>query len=206
MRRASPTAVPWLAHNLNVGIRNATIAKSGADPTVAAENVRMVSDAMSLVKNAEFLGASSKIHSSRDGTLSGHYSMPVKIEFENKGARLHSERTLREKCDIRPSISLPTGIRKVQTAFHTELKQKYEGYIIMTRPDTPSMSFIAFAKKDGEKGWTRLDDVRAIDPASVRDNSNDNSNRRIVPTATAPLGQASGGAMSTVDMQDQEEY
>ena len=82
----------------------------------------MVSDTMSLVKNAEFLGASSKIHSSRDGTLSGHYSMPVKIEFENKGARLHFECTLREKCDICPSISLPTGIRKVQTAFHTELK------------------------------------------------------------------------------------
>ena len=193
-------------YNLNVGIRNATIAKSGAYPTVAAKNVRVGSDAMSLVKNAEFLGASSKIHSNRDGTLSGHYSMPVKIELENKGSRLHFERTLPEKCDIRPSISLPTGIRKAQTAFHTELKQKYEGYIIMTRPDTPSMSFIAFAKRDREKGWTRLDDVRAIDPASVRDNSNNNTNRRIVPTATAPLGQASGGSMSTGDMQDQEEY
>ena len=112
-----------MAHNLNVGIWNATIAKSSADSMVAAENIRVVSDAMSLVKNAEFLGASSKIHSSRDGTLSGHYSMPVKIEFENKGARLHFERTLREKCDIRPSISLPTGICKVQTAFHSELKQ-----------------------------------------------------------------------------------
>ena len=193
-------------YNLNVGIRNATIVKFGAYPTVAAKNVRVGSDAMSLVKNAEFLGASSKIHSNRDGTLSGHYSMPVKIELENKGSRLHFERTLPEKCDIRPSISLPTGIRKAQTAFHTELKQKYEGYIIMTRPDTPSMSFIAFAKRDREKGWTRLDDVRAIDPASVRDNSSNNTNRGIVPTATAPLGQASGGAMSTGDMQDQEEY
>ena len=76
----------------------------------------------------------------------------------------------------------------------------------MTRPDTPSMSFIAFAKKDGEKGWTRLDDVRAIDPASVRNNSNDNTNRHIVPTVTAPLGQESSGAMLTVDMQEQEEY
>ena len=141
---------------------------------------------MSLVNNAEFLGASSKIHSNRDGTLSSHYSMPVKIEFENKGARLHFECTMREKCDIHPSISLPTGIRKAQTAFHTEFKQKYDGYIIMTRPDTPSLSFMAFAKKDGEKGWTRLDDVRAIDPASVQDNSNNNTNRRIVLTATAP--------------------
>ena len=50
-----------LAHNLNVGIRNSTISKSGADATVAAKNVRVVTDAMSLVKNAEFLGGSSKI-------------------------------------------------------------------------------------------------------------------------------------------------
>ena len=139
-----------LAHNLNVGIRNSTISKSGADAAVAAENIRVVTDAMSLVKNAEFLGGSSKIHSARDGSLSGFYSMPVKVEFENKGARIHFERTLREKCDIRPSISLPTGIRKAQTAFYNELKNKYNDYIIMTRPDTASLSFFAFAKKDGE--------------------------------------------------------
>ena len=54
-----------MAHNLNVSIRNSTILKSGADATVAAENVRVVTDAMSLVKNAEFLGGSSKIHSAR---------------------------------------------------------------------------------------------------------------------------------------------
>ena len=76
--------------------------------------------------------------------------MPVKVEFENKGARIHFERTLREKCDIRPSISLPTGIRKALTAFYNELKNKYNDYIIMTRPDTASLSFFAFAKKDGE--------------------------------------------------------
>ena len=51
-----------LAHNLNVGIRNSTISKSGADAAVAAENVWVVTDAMSLVKNAEFLGGSFKIH------------------------------------------------------------------------------------------------------------------------------------------------
>ena len=193
-----------LAHNLNVGIRNSTISRAGADVAVAAESVRVVSDAMSLVKNAEFLGGSSKIHSTRDGKLSGFYSMPVKVEFENKGARIHFERTLREKCDIRPSISLPTGIRNAQAAFHNELKQKYEGYIIMTRPDTPSLSFIAFAKKDGEKGWTKLDDVRPIDPAAVRDNRNDNANRRIVPTSHVPQGQATGGAAARGDNMDQE--
>ena len=80
-----------LAHNLNVGIRNSTISKSGANAAVAAENVWVVTDAMSLVKNAEFLGGSSKIHSNRDGSLSGFYSMPVKVEFENKGARIHFE-------------------------------------------------------------------------------------------------------------------
>ena len=71
--------------------------------------------------------------------------MPVKVEFENKGARIHFERTLHEKCDIRPSISLPTGIRRAQTGFYNELKHKYNDNIILTRPDTASLSFIAFA-------------------------------------------------------------
>ena len=100
---------------------------------------------MSLVKNAEFLGGSSKIHSARDGSLSGFYSMTVKVEFESKGARIHFEGTLREKCDIRPSIFLPTGIRRAQTGFYNELKHKYNDNIILTRPDTASLSFIAFA-------------------------------------------------------------
>ena len=109
-----------------------------------------------------------------------------------------------KKCDIRPSISLPTSIRKAQTAFQNELKQKYDGYIIMTRPDTPSLSFIAFAKRDGEKGWTRLDDVKPIDPASVRDNGNNITHRRIVPTPTAQSGQATGGATARGDTFEQE--
>ena len=112
-----------LAHNLNIGIRNTIISKAGDNVTAAAEAVRVAADALSCATNVEFLGAASKIHSRRDGTLSGHYSMPVKIEFENKGARIHFECTMREKCDIRPSISLPTGIRKAQTTFYNELKE-----------------------------------------------------------------------------------
>ena len=188
-----------LAHNLNIGIRNTIISKAGDNATAAAEAVRVAADALSCSTNVEFLGAASKIHTGRDGTLSGHYSMPVKIEFENKGARIHFERTMREKCDIRPSISLPTGIRKVQTAFYNELKEKYAGYIVMTRPDTQSLSFVAFAKKDGEKGWTKLDDTRNIDPASLRDTGN--VNNRITPMSTGLLDQATGGHID-----EQEEY
>ena len=64
----------------------------------------------------------------------------------------------------------------------------------MTGPDTTSLTFIAFAKKDGEQGWTKLDDIRTIDPASLRDTGNVNTNHCIVPTSAAPNGQATGGA------------
>ena len=130
--------------------------------------------------------------------------MPVKVEFENKGARIHFERTLREKCDIRPSISLPTGIRKAQTAFYNELKNKYNDYIIMTRPDTTSLSFFAFAKKDGEQGWTKLDDIKIFDPASLRDTGNVNTNHRTVPTSAASHGQATGGAHGGGDTHEEQ--
>ena len=84
------------------------------------------------------------------------------------------------------------------------LKHKYNDYIILTRPDTASLSFIAFAKKDGEQGWTKLDDTKTIDPASLRDTGNVNTNLRIVPTSAASHGQATGGAHGGGDTHEEQ--
>ena len=74
----------------------------------------------------------------------------------------------------------------------------------MTRPDTASLSFFAFAKKDGEQGWTKLDDIKIIDPASLRDTGNVNTNLRIVPTSAASHGQATGGAHGGGDTHEEQ--
>ena len=56
------------------------------------------------------------------------------------------------------------------------------------------------------RGWRLLEAVGADKADEDKRGSNDNTNRHIVPTVTAPLGQESSGAMLTVDMQEQEEY
>ena len=74
----------------------------------------------------------------------------------------------------------------------------------MTRPDTTSLSFIAFAKKVGEQGWTKLDNTKTIDPASLPDTGNVNTNLRIVPTSAASHGQATGGAHGGGDTHEEQ--
>ena len=77
--------------------------------------------------------------------------MPVKFEFEDKGSRIHFERTLSEKCDVRPSMSLPKGICTAQTAFYNKLKALFPRCLVMTRPDVDSLLVIALVKNDGDR-------------------------------------------------------
>ena len=78
-------------------------------------------------------------------------SMPIKFDFEDGGARVHCERTLREKCGLRATMSLPAPIRKELAAFNKAVRVAYPGKIVMTRPDVRSLSLVAFTKNDGGK-------------------------------------------------------
>jgi len=156
-----------LASNLTNGLRTSAISKAGDDPAVVAEAVRVAADALSCATNVDFLGQSSKAHVDRDKTPSGFCSMPVKLDFEDMAGRIHFERTMREKCGVRATMSLPPNIRAEQKVFHDQLKLAYPDQLIMTRPDTRSLSFIAFAKKDKEPKWNRLKETCAIDPSCM---------------------------------------
>ena len=56
-----------LAAGLNNGIRNAAIAKAGADVGAAAEAVGVTADALSCASNVEFMGNSSSAHFGHGG-------------------------------------------------------------------------------------------------------------------------------------------
>ena len=156
-----------LASNLTNGLRSAAISKAGDDPAVVAEAVRVAADALSCATNLDFLGQSSKAHLDREKKPSGFCSMPIKLDFDDIAGRIHFERTMREKCGVRATMSLPPNIRAEQKVFHDQLKQAYPDQLIMTRPETRSLSFIAFAKKDKEPRWNRLKETFAIDPSCM---------------------------------------
>ena len=119
------------------GLRNAAVEKA-KDPEEAAEAVRLAADALSCATKIDFLGQASrrpapKLTTDNDSneTLveSPFCTMPVLLEFEDRNVRQHFDRTMREKCGVRPSMSLPASIRNVQKALHANLKAAYPDMI-----------------------------------------------------------------------------
>jgi hypothetical protein len=148
------------------GLKAATMKvaeESGGD---AVEGIRVVNDALSCVDNMDFVGQSSarkidKRDPANPITLP-YCTMPVKLDFPDRNTRIHFERTLRRHCGMKASMSLPFEIRKYQGLFYKAMKNRYPDRIVMVRPDTPSLSFVAFMKNEGGSGWTRCRETVAI--------------------------------------------
>ena len=117
-------------------------------------------------------------------------TMPVLLEFEDRNVRQHFERTMYEKCGVRPSISLPASIRIVQKALHAKLKANYPDMIVMLKADSESLSFSAMVKKDGDKHWNTLPEKFPIDPDCLGFGTGS------ATTAADGAGGATGGASS----------
>ena len=170
---ASAANCAALAHNLTAGLRAAAIDKAADKPDEAAEGVRLASDALSCATKVEFLGQSSRkakpLTVTDDGgnetvTERAFCTMPVRLEFEDRSGRLHFERTMREKCGLKASMSLPLGLRVAQKAATAAVKRECPGTVAMVRPDVDSLSFVALVKRGCEKKWNTLSNKLPIDP------------------------------------------
>ena len=92
----------------------------------------------------------------------GYCSMPIKLEFEDCGARIHFEQTMKARCGIRATMSLPREIRDMQRNFHAEMKAAYSEEIVMIRVDTEKLCLNAFHKRDKGPKWIPCPDSRPI--------------------------------------------
>jgi hypothetical protein len=97
------------------------------------------------------------------------------LEFPDRSARIHFERTLREKCKIRASMSLPPGIRKEAEKYRQTLLSKFPGEIVMVRAESEGLRFAGFHKKDGEGKWIRDPDTCKIPLSAVLPEEEDNT-------------------------------
>jgi hypothetical protein len=137
-----------LNHALSAGLREAAVQgaeQANMDPT---EAVRVTDDALSLVSDMAFMGQASR--PVKDKT---YCSMPIRLEFEDKGARIHFERTIKAHCGVRATMSLPPIIREAQTKFYNEIKDRYKNEIVMVRVDVEKLRFVAFHKEDRGPKW-----------------------------------------------------
>jgi hypothetical protein len=125
----------------------------------ANECIRIVNDALSCADNLEFTGQTTtrkidKRDPENPKTLD-FCTMPVKLDFPDRNTRIHFEKTLRKHCGVKATISLPFQIRRFQSLYLEALRDRYKGRAITARPDTSTMSMVAFMKNEGDRGWSR---------------------------------------------------
>jgi hypothetical protein len=146
-----------LCNALSLGLRESAIALAAERKTDPSEAVRVADDALSLVSNMSFMG-----QASRPAKDKPHCSMPIKLEFEDRGARIHFERTIKDRCGIRATMSLPYAIREAQKKFLSAMKVLYDDEIVMVRVDTEKLRFIAFHKEDQGPKWIPCEEYEPI--------------------------------------------
>ncbi len=140
-------------------------------PAAAAESIRAADDALSCVTEMTFLGQATKPYTNsrnasdpRNGTF---HTMPIKMVFPDRNSRIHFERTMREKCKIKASMSLPYGIRKEAEKIRKSALEKFPGEIVMVRAESDTQSFAIFHRRYGEGKWERCPENVPIPLSSV---------------------------------------
>ena len=86
-----------LNHALSAGIRAAALEKAGSAGGNPSEAVRIADDALSLVSDVFFLGQVTKPANKDYNPDANFHTVPVKLEFEDRGARIHFERLKNSK-------------------------------------------------------------------------------------------------------------
>jgi hypothetical protein len=119
-------------------------------------------DALSIVQDMDFIGASSKpfkgksLGDMRNGKFC---TMPIKFRFEDRDSRIHFETSVRKYCTLKASMSLPKPIREEQAAFAKIVRERYPGEIVAVRVDTLGLELRAYRKLDGQKQWTKCQEA-----------------------------------------------
>jgi hypothetical protein len=149
----------------SAGIRAAAIDNAEAKSADPAEAVRIMNDALDCVAEMDFIGLKSEKTKQKDPITNepkNHFTMPIKLKFEDRNSRLHFERSIKSTCGLRAVMSLPKNIRDEQSLFAKALRERYTDEMITVRPDIGSLHFIAFKKRATDKRWTRCSESLPI--------------------------------------------
>jgi hypothetical protein len=156
-----------LANAFSVGLRAAVVEAAAAAGTDPIEAVRITDDALSCASDMEFVGARSEPAKDRAGNAKDFYTMPIKMKFEDRDARINFEKQLKTHAGLRSVMSLPKPIRVEQAALQKALKELYPNDFIMVRPDTRTLRLVSYRKVGGEGRWERGQEEVALNPGTM---------------------------------------
>jgi hypothetical protein len=158
---------PALANAFSAGMRAAVVDAAAAAGNDPIEAVRVTDDALSCASDMEFIGARSEMAKDRASNVKDFYTMPVKMRFEDRDARINFEKQIKKYCGLRSVMSLPKPIRIEQAALQKALKELYPEDYIMVRPDVRTLRLVSFRKVGGEGKWERGQEEVALNPGTM---------------------------------------
>jgi len=138
-----------------------------------ADTVTQLDDTLSMVKNMDFFGKTTKQAKGKE-----FFTIPVKLAYKDKDTRIAAEQNLRKLCKVSCTVPYHSTLRDVMRKTMTECKAKYKDSYIQTRLDTDNMTLKVSYRNNGI--W--YNDVETVElPDSVYDLTN-KVTRVIVPT------------------------
>jgi hypothetical protein len=179
-----------LAAAFSSGIHAAAIGKAEEKGTDPAEAERAMNDALDCVADMEFIGIKSELQKDRAGFNQNnrkHFTMPIKLCFEDRHSRLHFEKTIKNQCGLRAVMSLPKPLREVQGLFSKALRDRHPDTIISVRPDLRTLSFVAFRKDTENNKWFKLDESLPIPQGIMLPNYRPPTSITLPPAIVLPL-------------------
>ncbi len=147
-------------------LKRATIEKAEAEKKNAEDEYRVVDDAWGLVNDMTFLGQATRPLKYRDSTVSETIkTIPVKLVFDDTSTRIHFERTVRAKCDLKASASLPKPLYELQKKINREAREAYPDKYVSVRHCSKSLSFIVSTRAEEAGSKWVVTSSHQIDPA-----------------------------------------
>jgi hypothetical protein len=153
-----------LANAFSAGLRAKVVENAKSNGQDPAEAIRVTDDALSCVSDMEFIGTRSERAKDRSGAEKTFFTMPVKVKFEDRDARINFEKQVKNTAGLRAVMSLPKPIRVEQSAFQKALRDRYKSDFIMVKPDPRTLRLISFRKEGGEGKWFRGEEELALPP------------------------------------------
>jgi hypothetical protein len=138
-------------------VRKAAKAEGKADGRPCEETVTILDDTLSMVTGMDFYGKVTRPYYNKrnvNDTANGTFcTMPVKLNFKTKEAKVHAETVLKKNCGIRGSTPLPQKVRKLIGSTIADHKAKFPGCFIQVRIDTEILA-LKVSRRNDKKEWT----------------------------------------------------
>ena len=136
-------------------------------------DIEEITDDMLTCASLDFLGSGTQTYTNRyksDDPNNGKYcTVPVKLIFKEKQARINAEQHLRKTCQVKCSTPYPKGLRKMIIDMINEAKEKKNGCFIRVKVNTEKLTLEAHASVGQEKKtWEDLQLTRDI-PLNILD-------------------------------------